>query len=301
MLNLAVQSPVRQVHQGDGVNVAAGQDLLSHVVQPHIGVQHRHSLVVGGKYQPHVQARQCAMRDDENHGMPGRHEQERNGEIQTQADCDRRHFGHRVAQPLPTQEIADAFPHQYERGQRVQRIQEEGLVFHYEPDQSPAPQRASFSEGVDGNVDVVVQFQLVWISVVGIVLLQPPAGGDTRHEPGKHQDKVVVPRGTENLAVAGVMPDEIELHEHHSHERRGRQSDPQLINQDDDRNSQRQRRQSRENDGRVVPILSVQQALLGHPSAEFQILLAFQVQGRVLQSLFQKRPVGGRSRECCGA
>jgi len=101
---------------------------------------------------------------------------------------------------------------QVERFQQQEREEEVGLVFDYGPCKSPLAAGLLVRKDEDREVNVGVEVDVVGISVVLVVFVDPPPTAQAKYEIGDDEaKKVTLPSRLENLPMASVVTNECEL------------------------------------------------------------------------------------------
>ena len=92
-------------------------------------------------------------------------------------------------------------------------IKKKGLV----PDDQPGDSRLAaslvFRESDHWDFDVRIHVQIIGITVVFIMLFDPPAAVDADQEAHEQTENIVIPARSEHLVVAQIVPSVAYLHD----------------------------------------------------------------------------------------
>ena len=100
---------------------------------------------------------------------------------------------------------------------------------------------------------------MVGVGVVPVVLAHPPPVADTGDRTVHVADQIVAPARGEDLPVAGIVPDERELGEHHREVHPGQQLPPGVAHNDEHGGSQHKQPDIGGDPPCVVPAAALQQ------------------------------------------
>jgi hypothetical protein len=229
-------------------------------------------LWFGGEAAPEVQAEQ-ALLDQQEHRRPQRrqHQQQRR-EVGGGVDEQQERLD--PVQPLPAaQHRLDAGRVQVRRLEQEQREEQVGLESNDRPDQPPLVAGLGGGERERADGDVGIQVGVVGVAVVAVVLADPPGVAHPNEEVAEDQaDQAVGPPGTEDLPVAGVMPEERDLGERERQEHGGHELPPGVPQQQEGGPAGGEQHGGRGDLGGVVGRPPAQEACLLDPPAQLGVV-----------------------------
>ena len=159
--------------------------------------------------------------------------------------------------------------------QEQHREEQVRLVTEHQPGQTPAGARLGFGEGQHAEHDVGVRAFLIRVSMVPVVLADPPAVAQPDAQVAEQDaDHVVGPPGAEDLPMPGVVAEEADLGEHHCQEGAHRQLPPRIAHQDEGSPSGCQRDGGDRDLPEVIPRAPLQQPSLLDLPGQLGVLAA---------------------------
>ena len=181
MLDLIVQSAIPKVDQRRTLDVAGRKHLLTEEIRRAVLVHNRHPFMVGGADRTEVQPKERVMDDDEQEHLPEAQPPEQQANVESVMEGQQQRLGQDVLCFLPAQE-EDTQDQERHRGENIYRELEVGLVFRSEPRDPLLAPRHFFSKGGEWPDDVRIETELVGMTMMGIVLIDPPAPTPTNQQ-----------------------------------------------------------------------------------------------------------------------
>lgn len=145
------------------------------------------------------------------------------------------------------------------------------MVLHNKPQNTPLAAGLFFGKSGSQEVYCRVEAKLVGIGVVLVVRIVPPGVTHTNEEVAEEANNFVLPGNSANLSVASVVADETYLGEDEGYIGSIQKLQPEVINEEEEGQAQRQQPQRKENLVGVVKRLLVQQPFLLYKMPQFGV------------------------------
>src|SRR5579883_2727474 len=172
------------------------------------------------------------------------------------------------------QQEADAEGQERDPAKQFQRQIQVRLVFDHKAGKAAPAERLFLSEGKQGDTDVRVNFQLIGMSVMPVMLIDPPAPAPSQNQiAGDETCQFKQPRTAKNLPVADIMPDKADLGKGKGQKDRIQQLEPGVVENHKAGNAENQQAQRQKKLIRIVGRLRLQQTFLPDTLFQFSILV----------------------------
>src|SRR5919112_540138 len=278
MFDLEVEATVPEVGDRVGCDVPACQYLPAYEVQLTLPLQNGHGFVVGCEDRDHIGAEETAMDGDEEQRVQRFQHPEQQTKVQREVCADRQDFGQRRLRLLRDEEL-DAAAEHADRLQEREGEYEGGLVFHDEPREPSFFEGLLFFEGEQRDVHVGVEVRLVGVTVVLVVLVDPPLAAQAEQEVAEDEcEPVVLPGGVEGeLPVPEVVGYKAELDEYEGQVSGVQELEPGIAQDEQQGHAHRQKAEGEDRLPRVVSGLPVQQPVLLDKPLQLSVVVGSRV------------------------
>src|SRR6266850_4674562 len=132
-------------------------------------------------------------------------------------------------------------------------------------------------EDQEPQSDIRVELEMIWMTVMLVVLLGPPAIADGGQQGTQQAKDIRLPGGLKHLPVTGVMPHEGNLGEHKREKCSIQHLHPEEIRRHQEAHGQNEETQILQSFASVIHRLPVEQSLLGEELPQLGILMGVRV------------------------
>src|SRR5215203_2651194 len=195
VFDLVVQAAVPEVGDRVGDDVPACQYLPAHEVQLAVPGKNGHGLVVGGEDRDHEHAKESTMDGDEQQRLQGFQHGKQQAEVHHEVCSHEERFGQRALCSF-FDEILDAATEHADRLQHRKRKDQGSLIFHDEAREPSLVESLLFFEGEEWNIYVGVYVQLVRMTVMVVVLVDPPLAAYAEQQVAEDEGEPVILPGS---------------------------------------------------------------------------------------------------------
>src|SRR5215211_1449153 len=197
VFDLVVQAAIPEVGDRMGDDVPACQYLPAHEVELAVPGKNGHGFVVRSEDRDHEHPKESAMDGDEQQCLQGFQHGEQQAEVHHEVCSHEECFGQRALCSFFDEKLDAATVHAQPLQNR-ERKDEGGLVFHDEAREPSLVESLLFFEGEEWNIYVGVRVQLVRMTVMVVVLVDPPLAAYAEQQVAKDEgEPVVLPGGAE--------------------------------------------------------------------------------------------------------
>lgn len=264
MLNLVVETAVPEVGDRVRFDIASRDYLTSQEVEGGLFLQHRHAFMVGGKNGAEVEARETLVNQHEYYGLPDAETEKDNAKVADVVSHKQGRFGGAIF-TFMLEEEADAHALHVDDDKQEQGEEKVGLAF------DDKTKEFAFTFGIfggkreDWDIDVGVHAALVGMTMVLVVLVEPPgvAQAETKVA-GDEAEGVIFPGLAKNLAMTGIVSEQAELGEDEGQVNSVKQLDPEHVDKQQNGDPCREQHEVQQNFEGIINRLLLQQAVLSH-------------------------------------